>query len=155
MFTKGGQQFKNAYANVAVALGCAVSTSNCGAAVPSATLSDGVTPNGAYGSYINSIASQPFFEKSLKSPYCTGTFSNGTGTYSNCTAAVVDKELGNITGQNVWSMWSDLDNGGYKFGAPTMMNTPFSCPTGNEFGCSGQMTSGVGVNGMPILDTGR
>ena len=145
MFTKGGQQFKNAYANVAVALGCAISTSACGAAVPSATLTGGA-PNPAYGSYINSIASQPFFEASLQSPYCTGTFSNGTGTYSNCTAAVVDKEMGNITGQNVWSMWSDLDNGGFNFGAPTMMNTPFNCPTGTELGCSGQMTSGVGVN---------
>jgi hypothetical protein len=146
MFTKGGQQFKNAYANVAVGLGCAISTSACGAAVPSTTLSDGVTPNPAYGSYINSIASQPFFQSSLQSSYCTGTFSNGTGTYANCTAAVVDKELGNITGQNVWSMWSDLDNGGFNFGAPTMLNTPFNCPTGVELGCSGQMTSGVGVN---------
>ena len=27
-----------------------------------------------------------------------------------------------------------------------MMNTPFNCPTGVELGCSGQMTSGVGVN---------
>ena len=32
MMTMGGQQFKNAYANVAVALGCANSTSACGAA---------------------------------------------------------------------------------------------------------------------------
>ncbi len=145
MFTKGGQQFKTAYANVAVGLGCAVSTSACGAAVPATKLTDG-SPNAAYGSYINSFSSQPFFEASMNSSYCAGTFSNGTGTYANCTAAVIDKELGNITGQNVWSMWSDLDNGGFNFGAPTMMNTPFNCPTGVELGCSGQMTSGVGVN---------
>ena len=115
MMTKGGQQFKNAYANVAVALSCAVSTAACGGNVPAAFQSDGVTPNPAYGAFINGIASQQFFEAALNSSYCTGTFSNGTGTYSNCTAAVVDKELGNITGQNVWSMWSELDGSAFNF----------------------------------------
>jgi len=145
MMTKGGQQFKNAYANVAVALGCNISTSACGANVPSTTLSDGKTPNPAYGAFINGIASQPFFQSALNSSYCTGTFSNGTGSYANCTAAVVDNELGNITGQNVWSMWSDLDGGAFNF-PRTMMNTALNCPTGAEIGCSGQLTSGVGMN---------
>ena len=27
-----------------------------------------------------------------------------------------------------------------------MMNTPLNCPTGTEIGCSGQLTSGVGMN---------
>ena len=27
-----------------------------------------------------------------------------------------------------------------------MMNTPLNCPTGSEIGCSGQLTSGVGMN---------
>jgi hypothetical protein len=46
---------------------------------------------------------------------------------------------------NVWSLWSDLDNGAFNF-PRTMLNTPIDCPTGAEIGCSGQMTSGVGVN---------
>ncbi len=143
MMTVGGQQFKNAYANVAVALNCAVSTNACGGNVPSPTITSGNTtsPNPAYGAFINGIKAQPFFENALNSSYCTGTFSNGTGTYANCTAAVVDNELGNITGQNVWSMWSDLDGGPFKFGR-TMMNT--ALPGAN--GASGQLTSGVGMN---------
>jgi Carboxypeptidase regulatory-like domain len=145
MMTKGGQQFKNAYANVAVALGCAISTNACGANVPSPLMADGVTANPAYGNYINSIAPQPFFAAAMNPSYCNGTFSNGVGTYSNCTAAVVDNELGNFTGQNVWDLWSDLDNGGFNF-PRSMMNTPLNCPTGTEIGCSGQLTSGVGVN---------
>ena len=41
----------------------------------------------------------------------------------------------------VWSLWSDLDNGGFNF-PRTMMNTPLAGP----FGGSGQLSSGVGVN---------
>ena len=52
---------------------------------------------------------------------------------------------GNLLQQNVWNLWSDLDNGGFNFGR-TMLNTPINCPTGTEIGCSGQLTSGVGVN---------
>jgi hypothetical protein len=141
MMTLGGQRFDKAYANVAVALGCAKSTNDCGAAVPAAKLANG-TANPAYGAYINAIASQPFFEAAMKPTYCSGAFSNGAGTYSSCTAAVIDNELSNITGQNVWSMWSDLDNGGFNF-ARSMMNTPI---TGSPFGSQGQLTSGVGVN---------
>jgi hypothetical protein len=168
MMTLGGQRFDKAYANVAVALGCATSTLGCGAAVPSPTLpaSQGGGPNAAYGAYINGVASQPFFESALNSPYCVGTFSNGVGTYANCTAAVVDKELGNITGQNVWSMWSDLDQGGTGgasdgttnpgFNFPrSMMNTVLpglspcpgdTSPSPAPCGASGQLTSGVGMN---------
>jgi hypothetical protein len=152
MMTKGGQQFKNAYANVAVALGCNISTSACGANVPAPFQSDGTTPNPAYGAYINGIASQPFFQSALNSSYCSGSFSNGAGTYSNCTAAVVDKELGNITGQNVWNMWSDLDGGAFNF-PRTMMNTALpgtaTCPgstSTDPCGANGQLTSGVGMN---------
>ena len=152
MMTKGGQQFKNAYANVAVALNCAVSTAACGGNVPAAFQSDGVTRNHAYGAFINGIASQQFFEAALNSSYCTGTFSNGTGTYSNCTAAVVDKELGDVTGQNVWSMWSELDGSAFNF-PRTMMNTALpgtdQCPGRTDptpCGASGRLTSGVGMN---------
>jgi hypothetical protein len=146
MMTKGGQQFKNAYANVAVALGCAISTNACGANVPAAKLADDVTANPAYGNYINSIAPQPFFAAAMNPTYCNGTFPGvGGAAYSNCTAAVVDNELGNFTGQNVWDLWSDLDNGGFNF-PRSMMNTPINCVNPTDVGCSGQLTSGVGVN---------
>ena len=46
---------------------------------------------------------QPFFEAALKgSRYCTGS--------PNCTAAVAANESGNILGQYVTSLWSDLDS---------------------------------------------
>jgi len=48
---------------------------------------------------------------------------------------------GNLTFSNVWSLWSDLDNGSFTF-PRTMMNTPVAGP----FGGSGQLTSGVAVN---------
>jgi hypothetical protein len=152
MMTLGGQRFDKAYANIAVALGCDQNTNACGAAVPPKTLTGGA-PNPAYGAYINAIAAQPFFQAAMQPSYCAGTFSNGTGSYANCTAAVIDKQLGNITGQNVWSMWSALDNGGFNF-PRTMMNTPIAgtapCPgspsTDPACGVNGQLTSGVGVN---------
>jgi hypothetical protein len=42
-------------------------------------------------------------------------------------------------------MWSDLDGGAFNF-PRTMMNSALNCPTGSEIGCSGQLTSGVGMN---------
>ena len=126
MMTQGGQQFKNAYANVVLQY--------CG----------GLAGMGGGGCAANAgaVTPQPFFETALKGTgYCA--------TYTSCTAAVVAKEgaagTGNLTFSNVWSMWSDLDNGGFNF-PRTMQNTPINCPTGTEIGCSGQLTSGVAVN---------
>lgn len=181
MFTKGGQQFQSAYANVEKALGCATSAAACGAAVPSnlsvngavngtpcSKLSATCLPNPGYGNYINGIASQPFFSAAMTPGFCSGTFSNGTGAYANCTAAVVDNELSNFLGQNVWSLWGDLDQGsngvaayngcnsvnstsagicGFAFPAtmqssPGAGGAPQGCPT-----CSGfQLSSGLGLN---------
>src|SRR4029077_10193992 len=66
----------------------------------------------------------------------------------NCTLAVATNELKNFSNQNVWSLWSDLDNGAFNF-PRSMMNTPINCPTppGTAIGCNGQITSGVAVNG--------
>ncbi len=99
MMVSGGQDFKSAYAALETALGCAKSAGACGTGSTSG------------------IAAQPFFESALGGPssaYCTG--------YANCTAAVVAKEIDNLTSQSVWSLWSDLDNGNFNFGAPTMQN---------------------------------
>ena len=130
MMTKGGQRFDKAYANVVLQYcnGIAgLAGSGCG---------------GSSGPNAGAVTPQPFFEAALKGTgYCNG--------FSSCTAAVVSNEgansTGNLTFSNVWSLWSGLDNGGFNF-PRTMMNTPINCPTGTEIGCSGQLTSGVGVN---------
>jgi len=84
------------------------------------------------------IAPAAFLESALAGTgFCTG--------FASCTAAVVFKEQGNLTSQSVWSLWSDLDNGGFNF-PRSMLNTPINCVTGTEIGCGGQMSSGVGVN---------
>ncbi len=152
MMTKGGQTFAKAYANIEGALGCAQSVANCGANVPSMYLDKAKTqPNPAYGAYLNSIAAQPFFQAALNDSYCQGTFSNGSGTYGSCTAAVLDNELGNFTTQSVWSLYSDLDNGNFNF-SRSMLNTPLNnapCPgstSTDPCGINGQLTSGVGMN---------
>jgi hypothetical protein len=121
MMTLGGQSFDKAYAAIETALGCATSTAQCGA-------------NGT-----PTVGAQPFFETALAGTgYCTG--------YTNCTAAVVAKEGANGTGnlliQDVWHLWSDLDNGGFNF-PRTMMNTPIP---GQANGTSGQATSGIALN---------
>ena len=107
---------------------------------------------GKTGPNAGAVTPQPFFEAALKGTgYCGNT---------SCTAAVVANEgatgNGNITLNNVWSLWSDLDGGvgcpttgctgpgGDAFNFPrTMMNTPIP---GSAFGGSGQLSSGVAVN---------
>jgi len=132
MTSVGGQQFQAAYANLERYMGCATSAQACGANVPAAGTA-------AYTSYINSIATQPFFEAALKgSGYCNG--------YSSCTAAVLDQEgvygTGNLFYQAVWSLWSDLDGGALNL-PRTMMNTAIP---GSANGANGQFTSGVAEN---------
>ena len=131
MMTKGGQTFAKAYANLVMQYcgGIAgLAGSNCGG--PNSNVNNNVTP-------------QPFFEAALAGTgYCNG--------FSSCTAAVAANEgvsgTGNLNTQAVWSLWSDLDNGGFNF-PRTMMNTPLNCPTGaGAIGCSGQITGGIGMN---------
>ena len=148
MMTLGGQRFDKAYAAVEVALGCAVSTANCDA--------NGVPAN---------LTPQPFFEAALAGTgYCKG--------FSSCTQAVAVNEESNFASQNVWSLWSDLDQGGIGGGptctaaagctnangthvnqgaqttnagfvfACTMLNCPINTPNG----ANGQLSSGVGIN---------
>jgi hypothetical protein len=119
MMTLGGQSFANAYAAIEKGLGCATSFAACGTGNPAA------------------IAPQPFFEAAMNPAYCAG--------FSSCTAAVISNQMSNLTTQSVWTMWSQLDNGGFNF-PRSMLNTPINCVTGTEIGCGGQMSSGVGVN---------
>ena len=118
MMSVGGQQFQTAYAALETALGCTTSQAQCG-----------------YGGIPSTITPQPFFEAALAGTgYCTG--------YASCTAAVVNNEFANLTSQAVWSIWSDLDNGGFNF-PRTMMNTPIP---GQANGAGGQFASGVALN---------
>jgi hypothetical protein len=121
MMTVGGQRFDNAYANVVLQY--------CGGFAGMA--GGGCAANAA------AVTPQPFFEAALGGPtsaYCSG--------FSSCTAAAVANEGGNFASQQVWTLWSDLDNGGFTF-PRSMMNTPIA---GSAFGAQGQLTSGVGVN---------
>jgi hypothetical protein len=123
MMTLGGQRFDKAYANVVLQL--------CGGIAGLA--GGGCNGDGAGHPNPSAVTAQPFFETAMKSSYCTPP---------NCTAAVVANEVGNFAGQQVWTLWSDLDNGGFNF-PRSMMNTPIP---GSPFGSQGQLTSGVGVN---------
>ena len=119
MMTKGGQTFAKAYANAVIGY--------CGS---------GNVKNMGGGNCIGdtaAVAPQPFFEAALAGTgYCNG--------FANCTQAVLANEgnngTGNLSIQNVWSLYSDLDNGGFNF-PRSMMNTPLNCPTGSEIGCQG------------------
>jgi hypothetical protein len=124
MMTKGGQTFAQAYANTVIGY--------CG---------NGNVKNLGGGNCIGNaaaVAPQPFFEAALSGTgYCNG--------FANCTQAVIANEGGNIAGANVWSLYSDLDAGGFNF-PRSMMNTPLNCVNPSDIGCSGQLTSGVGMN---------
>jgi Carboxypeptidase regulatory-like domain len=124
MMTLGGQTFAKAYANAVIGY--------CGNGNP-ANMGGGNCVGNA-----NAVAPQPFFETALAGTgYCNG--------FANCTQAVLANEgnngTQNLSIQNVWSLWSDLDQGGFNF-ARSMMNTPLAGP----YGASGQLTSGVGMN---------
>jgi carboxypeptidase family protein len=143
MMTAGGQTFAKAYAAIETSLGCAISYNACGAAIPSKKLSNG-SANPAYAAYFNALPTQPFFETALAGTgYCGGSYAGVA--LSSCTATAALNEAGNFITQSVWSLWSDLDHGGFNF-PRSMLNTPLNCPTGVEIGCNGQLSSGVGVN---------
>ncbi len=143
MLTVGGQRFDKAYGQMV--------SQYCG-------LASGGMAGGACAGNLSAVAAQPFFETAMAGTgYCTG--------FANCTQAVASREgntgNGNIGIANVWSLFGDLDGGnaacdatGHSaYGGPcgfnfsrVMMNSPINCVTGGEIGCSGQLTSGVGMN---------
>ena len=125
MMTIGGQSFANAYAALQTTLGCATSAAKCAATAAAATAKVPVFPT---------ATPQPFFETALSGTgYCTG--------YANCTTAVMQKEISNLTTQAVWSLYSDLDNGGFNY-SRSMLNTPIPNST---LGSNGQISSGVSL----------
>jgi hypothetical protein len=122
MMTLGGQRFDKAYGQMV--------WQYCGG-------NQGMAGGNCAGN-LAAVTPQPFFEAALNKAYCAG--------YASCTQAVAAKEGNNGTANigvaNVWSLWSDLDGGGFNF-PRSMMNTPIP---GSSFGDSGQLTSGVGMN---------
>jgi hypothetical protein len=117
MMTIGGQRFDKAYGQMVMQY--------CGG-------NAGMAGGGCAGD-LSAVTPQPFFENALNKAYCAG--------YANCTQAVAAKEgnagTGNIGVANVWSLWSDLDNGAFNF-PRSMLNTPIA---GQANGASGQLSS--------------
>jgi len=156
MMTKGGQTFAKAYANLVLQYcGGVAGLAGNGCNVPQSIINAPGIATIKGGA--SAITPQPFFEAAMSGTgYCTG--------YTSCTAAVADQEgfgiainpktglpvisgtgSTNLPTQSVWSLYSDLDNGGFNY-PRSMLNTPLNCPTGVEIGCSGELTSGVGMN---------
>ncbi len=135
MMTFGGQQFKQAYANTVLQY--------CGGIAGLA--------GGGCAAVAGNVTPQPFFETALAhSSYCTTPVmvNNVSVTPTSCTNAVVLNEGTNLALAQVWSIWSDLDNGpmqaltvpggqGGVLNGYTMMNT----------GPNPQVSSGIALNG--------
>jgi hypothetical protein len=146
MMTLGGQRFDKAYGQMVMQY--------CGG-------NAGLAGGNCAGT-LSAVTAQPFFETALAGTgYCTG--------FANCTQAVASREgntgTGNIGSASVWSLWNDLDGGGapcnssgqqvfvlggtgpcgFNFARSTQAS-PLNCVQGNEIGCGGQLTSGVGEN---------
>jgi hypothetical protein len=148
MMTLGGQQFKQAYANTVMQLCGGLAGLAGGGCGGSALPTPGPGPAPA-----SSITPQPFFETALGGPhstYCSTAV--GGVTPANCTQAVVLNEGANLANAQVWSIWSDLDNGpmqalpinggplggqGGALSGYTMMNS----------GPNAQVSSGIASNG--------
>jgi hypothetical protein len=139
MMTLGGQRFDQAYANLVLQY--------CGGV---AGLAGGACA-GASKTAPTPVTAQPFFEHALGGTgYCTTPVKIGTTMFTpaNCTQAVALNEgvtgNGHLNNAQVWSLWSDLDNGPFNF-PHTMANTPIAatCVGGVGLGCNGQYTSGI------------
>ena len=92
MMTLGGQRFDKAYGQMV--------WQYCGG-------NQGMAGGNCAGN-LSAVTPQPFFEAALNKAYCAG--------FASCTQAVAAKEgndngTGNIGLANVWSIWSDLDDG--------------------------------------------
>jgi hypothetical protein len=126
MLTINGQSFAKAYGQMV--------WQYCGGA-------SGLAGGNCAGN-LSAVTPQPFFEKAMNAAYCAG--------FTSCTQAVASNEASNIAGNAVWSLYSDLDKGGFNNTVipRSMMNTPLGTGpcTATYFGCDGQLSSGVGMN---------
>jgi hypothetical protein len=130
MMTKGGQTFAKAYGQMVWQF--------CGG-------NAGLAGGGCAGN-LAAVTEQPFFKAALNPSFCTTTV--GGVAPANCAQAVALNEASNIQQDNVWTIWSDLDQGGTfsAFNFPrSMMNSPIAC-TAPCFGSGGQLSSGVAMD---------
>ena len=134
MMTLGGQRFDKAYGQMVMQF-CG---GNAGLAGGGCAGLD--SKGNVVASQLAAVTSQPFFTAAIKPAFCTAAV--GGITPQNCTQAVALNEAANIQSANVWTIWSDLDNGQFNF-PRSMMNTPIA---GSANGGSGQLSSGVGLN---------
>jgi hypothetical protein len=129
MLTKGGQSFAKAYGQMV--------WQYCGGAKGLA--------GGGCANNPGAVTPQPFFETTLNPSYCAG--------FASCTQAVAVKEgdtkisalapdggTGNIQLNQVFSLYSDLDDGAFNF-PRSMLNTPIP---GSPFGAP--LNTGYGSN---------
>ena len=130
MMTLNGQQFKQAYANVVMEY--------CGGVT-------GLAGGGCAGN-LGAVTPQPFFEAAMNTTNYGGvpgkSYCTGIAPFRNCTQAVVMNEAGNIANAQVWSLWSDLDNGAFNF-PRSMQSTPIP---NSPYGASGAFTDGAFQN---------
>jgi hypothetical protein len=122
MMTLGGQSFAQAYGQMVMQY--------CGG-------NAGLAGGGCAGN-LSAVTPQPFFQAAINPSYCA--------PYGgNCAMAVAANEgnagTNNIRQDNVYSLWSDLDNGVFNF-PRSMQNTPIPC-VAPCFGSGGQLTGGV------------
>jgi hypothetical protein len=129
MMTENGQSFANAWKNVMVA-------TNYGTNVPAPKLKNG-TANPAFLAYLNSLPTQPFFEAALNSTYCTGGAPGLVTGASDCTAAFVGNNVGNMNISDAYDAWGGVSNASmWNFG-----RTLSSDPVNSAFGANGQAPS--------------
>jgi hypothetical protein len=134
MMTLGGQRFDKAYGQMVWQF-CGGNAGLAGGGCAGLDAKGNIVPG-----QLAAVTSQPFFTAALNPTYCTTAV--GGITPANCTQAVALNEAANIQSANVWTIWSDLDNGKFNF-PRSMMNTPIA---GSAFGGNGQLSSGVGMN---------
>lgn len=147
MTTLGGQTFASAYSTLVTQL-CGGLTGLAGGGCGGSAL-----PTPGPGPSLGAVQPQPFFETAMKgSPYCSTPVqvsSTSTITPANCTQAVALNEgiapfpFGNLTNAQVWSIWSDLDNGPFTAIPRSLQSTPIAsnCGAGTGYGCSGSFSS--------------
>ena len=144
MMTLNGQTFANAWKDVMVA-------TNYGTNVPAPKIcvsgcGTGQTPvlgpNPAYYSYLNGLASQPFFEAALggaSSTYCSGGASGLATGMTSCTAAFVANNVaaGLMQVSDAYDAWGGISNAGFWTFGRTLGSDPINSP----FGANGQAPS--------------
>ena len=128
MMTKGGQTFANAYANAVIGY--------CGSGNVNELWAEAMHRQHQQRSHPSRSLKLRWPVPATATALPTAPRPSSTRKESVQTAPAISAI------QNVWSLYSDLDNGGFNF-PRSMMNTSVAR---RDIGGSGQLTSGVGMN---------